>query len=264
MLDFNHPVRPTNDINNALNELIDEGLAAERKAKNEREHRNYLGASQLGHPCSRALQYGYMSARAVNNDSAGTNDAVGFSGQTLRIFEAGHLFEQLAIKWLRDAGLELLTQSITGEQFGFKAADGKIAGHIDGIIRAAPPALNMGCPALWEAKSMNSKSWRDTVKKGLVLSKPIYATQIALYQAYMEPVVPDISQNPALFTAINKDTAEIYHELVPFDAALAQRMSDKAVSIIKATEAKELLPRTFTSPEFFECKMCAYRNKCWG
>jgi hypothetical protein len=26
-----------------------------------------------------------------------------------------------------------------------------------------------------------------------------------------------LSANPALFTAINKDTAELHHELVPFD-----------------------------------------------
>ena len=49
-----------------------------------------------------------------------------------------------------------------------------------------------------------------------------------------------------------------------FDAELAQRMSDKAAGIIKATEAGELLPRAFTSSEFFECKICPYRNKCWS
>lgn len=256
MLDFNHPMRPASSINDQLNKLIDSGVIAEREAKTERERRTYLGASQLGHPCSRASQYGYIGSS--------NGEVTRFNARTLRIFEVGHLFEDLAIKWLRDAGFELLTQTINGEQLGFKAADGKIAGHIDGLIRAAPPTLNISCPALWEAKSMNSKSWRDTVKKGLVLSKPIYAAQIALYQAYMESIVPGISHNPALFTAINKDTAEIYHELIPLDAELAQRMSDKAVNIIKATEASETLPRAFTNPEFFECKMCAYRNKCWG
>lgn len=49
--------------------------------------------------------------------------------------------------------------------------------------------------------------------------------------------------NPALFTAINKDTAELHHELVPFNASLAQRMSDRAVKVITASEAGELLPR---------------------
>ena len=57
----------------------------------------------------------------------------------------------------------------------------------------------------------------------MVASKPLYAAQIALYQAYMEARSPGISANPALFTAINKDTAELHHELVPFDGGLAQR-----------------------------------------
>ena len=74
----------------------------------------------------------------------------------------------------------------------------------------------------------------------------------------MEATVPGISENPALFTAVNKDTAELHHELVPFDAALAQRLSDRAVNILRATEAHELLPRIATSPDHFECQRCPW------
>lgn len=101
------------------------------------------------------------------------------------------------------------------------------------------------------------------MKRGVTVSKPVYAAQIAIYQAYMETTVPGISTNPALFTAINKDTAELHHELVPFDGALAQRMSDKAVRIIRATEAHELLPRIAQSADFHECRMCAWADRCW-
>ncbi len=79
----------------------------------------------------------------------------------------------------------------------------------------------------------------------------------------MEGLVPGICQNPALFTAINKDTAELYFELVPFDAALAQKASDRAVNILKASEAGEHLPRHTADPEHFECRFCAYRTRCW-
>jgi hypothetical protein len=57
------------------------------------------------------------------------------------------------------------------------------------------------------------------------------------------PRCPGIADHPALFTAINKDTAELHHELVPFNAELAQRMSDRAVRVLRATDAGELLPR---------------------
>ena len=95
------------------------------------------------------------------------------------------------------------------------------------------------------------------------MAKPIYAAQIALYQAYMEASVPGISAAPALFTAINKDTAELHHELVPFDADLAQRMSDKAVRILSATDAGELLPRFTRTREHFECRFCSWAARCW-
>ena len=110
---------------------------------------------------------------------------------------------------------------------------------------------------------MNDKNWRDTAKKGVAVTKPIYAAQMAIYQAYMEPSIPGIASQPALFTAINKDTQELWLELVPFDAALAQRMSDRAVKVITATQAGELLPRSFNDPTHFECRMCAWQDRCW-
>ena len=111
---------------------------------------------------------------------------------------------------------------------------------------------------------MNDKSWRDTVKQGVAKSKPVYAAQMAIYQAYMESAIPGISRNPAFFTAINKDSQEIWFELVPFDGGLAQRMSDRAVNVIAATEAGEQLPRHTTTPTHFECKWCAWQDRCWG
>ena len=251
MLDFNHSAKFAEDIN----VLIDEALVAENAAQTPRD---YLGGSRLGVPCERALQYEYAQAPK--------DDGGEFNGKTLRIFAAGHVFEYLAAGWLRRAGFDLYTtrgNRPETEQFGFSVADGRIRGHVDGIINAGPDGLLPGCPALWECKSLNAKSWKDTVKRGVAVSKPVYAAQIAVYQAYMEASVPGISANPALFTAINKDTAELHHELVPFDGALAQTASDKGVRIIKATEAGELLPRIAQSADFHECRFCSWSDRCW-
>jgi len=250
MLDFNHSA----SVAEQLNALIDAALVAENLSHPSRD---YLGGSRLGVACERALQFEYANAPK--------DDGADFNGQTLRIFAAGHLFEDLAIDWLRKAGFDLYTTKGNrpgGEQFGFSVAGGRIRGHVDGIINGGP--LLPSFPALWECKSMNARSWKDTVKRGLAISKPVYAAQIATYQAYMEASVPCISSNPALFTAINKDTAELYHELVPFDGALAQTSSDKAVRILQATDAGELLPRIAQSADFFECKFCSWSDRCWG
>ena len=37
----------------------------------------------------------------------------------------------------------------------------------------------------------------------------------------------DLTENPALFTVMNKDTSEIYYELIPFNKELAQKTSDR-------------------------------------
>jgi hypothetical protein len=245
-LDFNHS--PT--LSDKINGLIDVHL----QGKNAEEpERNYLGASRLGVSCSRALQYEYTH---TPRDKA-------FSGKTLRIFEMGHALEGMAINWLRGAGFDLYTRQPDGKPLGFSAVYGKMQGHVDGIIQAAPLETGVRCPALWECKSMNAKSWKQTVEKGVRISKPIYAVQIAIYQAYMEGVIPGISKTPALFTAVNKDTSEIYHELVPFDAALAQEASDRGVNILRATEAGEILPRISNDPDHFECRFCDWKEHCW-
>ncbi|SNX74247.1 hypothetical protein SAMN05878503_12049 [Cereibacter ovatus] len=252
MLDYNH--RP--GIAERVNAAIDAALIAEREAT---PPRTYLGASRLGHACERALQFEFAGAPK--------DEGADFGGQTLRIFEIGHQLEDLAIRWLRAAELDLYTRKGNrpdGEQFGFSVASGRIRGHVDGIIAAAPAPLGIGTPALWECKTMNAKNWRACVKDGVAVAKPVYAAQIALYQAYMEGTVPGISAHPALFTAINKDTAELHHELVPFDAGLAQRMSDRGVRILQATDAGELLPRIATNRDFFECRFCPWAARCWG
>jgi hypothetical protein len=244
-LDFNHRAK-TPSFADAVNERIDAALVAENDA---RELRSYLGGSRLGDPCSRRLQYEFL---CLPRDPGG-----GFSGQSLRIFAAGHSFEDLAVEWLRKAGLDLRTRNRSGEQFGFSVAGGRVQGHIDGVIVASP--IGMTVPALWECKTANAKNWRDIVKRGVVAAKPIYAAQIALYQAYL-----GLTDAPALFTAINKDTSELWHELVPFDGGLAQSISDKAVRILQACDAGEWLPRIASEPEYYECAYCAWKQWCWA
>ncbi|MBV2144857.1 PD-(D/E)XK nuclease family protein [Falsochrobactrum sp. TDYN1] len=251
MLDYNHRPKPGEQIT----ALIDAALVTENKAT---PPRSYLGGSRLGQPCERALQYEFTATPK--------DEGAGFSGQTLRIFAIGHALEDLAIRWLRAAGFDIYTRKGNrpdGEQLGFSVAGGRVRGHVDGIIAAGPEGFDLAVPALWECKTMNAKNWRACVKNGVAKSKPAYASQIAVYQAYMEPQVPGISAAPALFTAINKDTAELYHELVPFDAERAQTASDRAVRILAATDTGELLPRISTTSDFFECRFCPWAERCW-
>ena len=242
MMDFNSSA----SLSGRLQELFDRALEAELDMTPSRE---YLGASRLGAPCERQLQYEYAKA-PVDHGKA-------FSGRLLRIFERGHCTEQMAIRWLRMAGFVLKTEDANGNQFGFSVAGGRLRGHVDGVLIGGLEGF--AYPSLWENKCLGSKSWRDVEKKGLTVSKPVYAAQIAMYQSYL-----DLHTHPALFTAVNADTMEIYAELIPFDVGLAQRMSDRAVRVIRATETSDLLSRSFLDPTHFECKFCAYADRCWS
>ncbi|GHT95869.1 hypothetical protein FACS1894122_13760 [Alphaproteobacteria bacterium] len=255
-----------------INDLLDAKLIEEHKLK---EKRNYLGASMLGDECIRKVQLQYMK-----------HDA-NFSAQNLRTFDIGNCLESLIFKWMIFAGFDLRVRNENGKQFGFSIANGKIAGHCDGIIFGFPPELKSNKfdmlsssisfasveqsaihtgeiigsmpQALWECKTMNNKNWNDTAKRGVLVSKPTYYVQVQLYMAYL-----NLDENPCLFTALNKDTSEVYHEFIPFDAETAQKYSDRAVQIIKATESNELLPRLSNDSSHFKCKMCGFRNVCWG
>jgi hypothetical protein len=242
MIDFNS----SSSLSGQVSALVDAGMQRVRASQIERQ---YLGASRLGVACERALQFEYAKAPIDHGRE--------IPGRMLRIFERGHVVEDLMAAWLKGAGFDLRTRNAKGEQFGFSALDGRLQGHADGVIVAGPEGF--AYPALWENKCLGNKAWRDLAKNRLAVSKPVYAAQVAIYQAYLE-----LAEHPALFTAVNADTMEIYTELVPFDAALAQRMSDRAVKVITATEAGELLPRAFHDPTHFECRMCAWAHRCWS
>jgi hypothetical protein len=241
MLDFNS----TASFSGRLTALIDAGM---QQARAKEEARRYLGASRLGAACERALQYEYAQAPVDYGRE--------IEGRMLRIFERGHVIEDSMVAWLRAAGFDLRTRDRSGEQFGFSVVEGRLQGHVDGVIVGGPEGF--AYPCLWENKCLGGKSWRELEKHRLAVAKPVYSAQVALYQAYLE-----LHEHPALFTAVNADTMEIYAELVPFDAALAQRMSDRAAKIITATDAGELLPRSFAEPTHFECRMCAWQDRCW-
>ena len=70
---------------------------------------------------------------------------------------------------------------------------------------------------------------------------------------------PTWSSSATLFTALNKDTQALHHELVAFDPPQAQALSDKAVDIIRAAEAGELPPRIAADRRLLSLPLsCAY------
>ena len=231
------------DISDEINEIIDDKL---EKDNQQQPRREYIGGSSIGDDCKRKLQYRLLGLEPDKH----------FEGRTLRIFGTGNAFEDMAIGWLTRAGFNVREKDKTGKQFGFSHYNDRIKGHVDGIIMASP--FKEDYPYLWECKSANDSNWKKFKKNGVAKTNKVYFAQIVVYQYYM-----GLTENPALFTVVNKNTQEIYHERVLFDSQFAQECSDKAALILKATDAQELMPRVAFDRDHFNCRFCEFSKRCW-
>jgi hypothetical protein len=237
VLDLNRANLSIEPINVAVNEAIERAAATATELP-----RPYLGASIVGHECPRRVQFDWWCKPVL-------------AARVREIFARGHHFEAQSRDRLVAAGFKFAPPEV----LGFSAVNGALRGNADGIIIAGPdlPGAYLIYPLLWEHKAVNSKNWRALERDGLEKTFPQYAAQVSLYQAYL-----DIT-NPALFTALNADTCERLHFLVPFNAERAQFWSDRAVNIIEATRAGELLPRAYDDSADWRCRICPHKERCW-
>lgn len=242
MLDFNHQNRT-----GRLVHLIDQAII-ERRSQDK--PRDYLGGSRLGVECERALQFEFFNTPK--------DEGKELDGKTLRTFEVGHALENMVAGWIQQAGLDLRTHKKNGQQFGFETGKGYIKGHIDGVIVGGVEDFGP-FPRLLEIKTANGKKWREMEKHKIKKANWTYYIQCQLYMAYME-----LTENPALFTAFNKDTSELYFEDVEFDPQVAQEASDRGAKIIEACIHGEILPRISQDPSFYICKWCPWSDRCWN
>lgn len=244
VLDFNKRTHKEQFGSDAINDIVDGGLLLKR---DKQEKRQYLGASAIGGECERSIQFEFAGAPREKD----------FPPITLRKFDLGHMGEEIARAWFQDAGFDLTQRNQrTGQLYRFEQLDGRFRGHPDGVFIGGPAVMKY--PALWECKSVGAKTARQIHKDGLKKARPSYYAQVAIYQAYL-----GLADNPAIFTINNLDSGEQLHLTIEFDAEEAQRMSDRAVRIIKATDSHDLLPRPFNDPAHFVCRMCAFAERCW-
>jgi hypothetical protein len=237
-MDFNRANLSIEPINGAINDAIERAAATAAELP-----RPYLGASIIGHDCARRIQYDWWCKPVL-------------AARTREIFDRGHYFEERTRRHLVAAGFKFAPP----EALAFTAAGGALRGHADGIIIHGPnlPGAYVIYPLIWEHKALNAKGWREVERDGLEKKYLHYLAQVSLYQAYL-----DIT-TPALFTVTNADTCEWLHFFVPFNAERAQHWSDRAVNIIEATRAGELLPRAYDDPADWRCRVCPHTERCWG
>jgi hypothetical protein len=247
MINLNHGSGPLRkrpldkyDVTQEINELIDQGLIDEDKKE---ERRKYIGASEVGDECMRKVALKWHGAP---RDTP--------KGRILRIRKRGHAGEARLISWLRRGGLKIVDRKPgTEEQIGFSQADGKIAGHVDGIVVSGD--LDLPYPLLLELKCLMNKYWNEIRKFGLKEARYEYYVQLNMYMAYL-------SLTHCLFGAENSDSMESMWMIFPLDVGAAQDGSDRGVDIFKS-DYHNLPSRISNDPKFYKCKMCDVRETCW-
>ena len=203
--------------------------------------RGYLGISQLGVECDRALWYGFHWASFEK-----------FDAQKLRLFARGHKEEERFIEWLKPICEELLPLNPkTGKQWKVTAHNDIMAGHMDGVCKID------GEWYLLEFKTHGDKSFKELLKlKSVRAVKPVHYSQT---QQYMHLA----KLKAALYFGINKNTDEIYIEVLPYDADYAIIDFHRGLDCILDKDGTSSV-RISEAQSWWQCNMCNYKPVCKG
>lgn len=213
--------------------------------------RGHFGVSMSGRECARELWYKWHWATPV-----------AIPGKTLRLFNRGHLEEARFVAMFRTIGCEVYQAYEEGKQFQVSMFGGHYGSAIDGVVRGIPEMPDE--PLLAEMKTHGDKSFKklagekdsqgNVVKlpQGLFVSKIEHYVQMQQYMGYFGLAF-------GIYCAVNKNTDELYFEIIEYDAEFAAQCVERSRRIIFAIEAP---PRITENPQFWKCKFCDERRVC--
>lgn len=204
---------------------------AASRAAQAAPRRAYLGMSQIGGPCERALWLEYHGAPKTAPD-----------GRIARVWANGHAVEARVIADLIQTGYK-----IDGEQLEFTDFGGRFRGHCDGVIHGVTKTTG---PHILEIKSANDKAFKQFQAQGIG-ARPVYVAQVQCYLGYS-------GLTRALFVVENKNTQGLYTEQIHFQPEIFGRLRARAWRIL---ESREAFPRPF-EPESPECRWCDFQFSC--
>jgi len=225
------------------------------------EHRNHLGASQIGDSCSRKLWYIFRwcfkakfkvtdpKTQQIDIEKTQANH-----GRMMRLFNRGHAEEANILEWLKGIGAQVWAHDESGEQFRIQDILGHFGGSLDGIC-ILPKEYDIREPVLLEFKTNGShKAFKALLDEGMQKAKPQHYAQICVYGAE-----PKYDLSHCLYIVVNKSDDELYIEVVKLNQNVSKQMRAKAEQIILSQEAP---PRLSDNPTYWECKFCDAFDIC--
>lgn len=216
-----------------------------------KKHRAHLGISLSGRECARELYYGFRWA---------TDQRI--SGRGLRLFNRGHLEEARFVAMFRTIGCKVWETDQHNKQYRVSLYGGHYGSAIDAVVEGIPEMPTI--PILAEFKTHNNRSFRkiagevDSYGNILLPTLGVKAGKIEHY-AQFQQYLGFFHLSWCLYCAVNKDTDELYLELVPYDQHTDESYKERSHRIIFAREAP---PRISNNPAFWLCRNCDHRKVC--
>lgn len=223
----------------ALADQIRDDINEYCKSKYYTDHREHLGASILGKPCSRKLFYTFRWCKKEQ-----------IEGRIQRLFQVGHNAEPRFIEYLKGIGFEVWARDEAGEQFRIKGCNGHYGGSIDAIAsHKADSTKRFIC----EFKTNGTgATFTDVDTKGIQKAKPEHWSQMCQYGYQMKIKY-------GLYLIENKNDSDIIVKIEELDWNLGFQLERKAQDIISS---KIPPPKISEQPSYYECKYCTFQDIC--
>ena len=205
----------------------------------QKTFRSHCGASLIGSDCDRQIWLGYYWTKQPR-----------FSAQILRLFNHGHLQEAHFCVMLELLGAEIMQQNEEGKQYNFSHSNSHAGGSLDGIVKNLPYFEDelLTC----EFKTYNDRYFKELVKKGMVVCKPQHHAQILVG-------LEKFGLNYCIYMAINKNSSEIYVEIVEAQKYVAGHYLERFDRIVFSDKPPE---KVADSPVAKECQWCDFVELC--
>lgn len=201
---------------------------------NDEKPRRYIGASVVGTPCTAELA---LSLRGFPSNTT--------ESKLQRIFNLGHLIEEVVISDMRKAGFNI-EDRIDGKQVTWKDYGGHVIAHGDGIIFDGDRKI------LCEIKSMNDSKFKEFMNKGVRVSHPKYYDQIQMMLGMG-------GMEDAVLVAYNKNNSDYHAEYIKADFFLYSNLRNKIEVVLRGSERRIAVDRAD-----WRCKSCFKSDACWG
>ena len=199
--------------------------------------RHYLGLSGIGQECSRKTILAWLWTKKT-----------GVNGRIQRIFDYGHAAEDYLIEQIQSKS-NCKVIHYGENQLELTGHEGHWIGHPDGILIAD------GVPFLLEIKTHNDASYKKLDKEGVKTGHPAHYDQM---QSYMDF---DVIPSQGIYLAINKNTSELYIEIIEIDFNRIELLREKQRHLLDIDQLPERIGNN--KQTYYKCKMCEYAPICF-